>query len=354
MAFLCGILTRANAQSLTSEDYFLQARQTAFEAKDYAAAIKLCKQALHQTPDYTDAKVLLGRLYYWNAQPDSALVVLQQAVTQMPAYEDAVQALADILYFEKDYAASLNYTLQGLQYHPNSRPLLTRKATVLAGLTRYKEAYSLADSLLQTEPDNSQLRAFALQLKEYSFSNRLEVIYDYNYFNRQFSDSWHLATIGYSRQTAFGPVTGRISHANRYSQRGWQVEAEAYPKLSKTFYAYTSIGYSNDLPVFPKVRAGLSLFANLPHAWEAEGGIRYLNFDQAIWSYTLSAGKYFSNFWVNGRTYLSQGNGSVSQSYSFTTRYYLKGADNYVSFVAGWGISPDDRSRAVRLNTDTQ
>ncbi|HEY4649828.1 MAG TPA: YaiO family outer membrane beta-barrel protein, partial [Pontibacter sp.] len=162
------------------------------------------------------------------------------------------------------------------------------------------------------------------------------------------------ATIGYSRQTAFGPVTGRISHANRYGQRGWQVEAEAYPKLSKTFYAYTSIGYSNDLPVFPKVRAGLSLFANLPHAWEAEGGIRYLNFDQAIWSYTLSAGKYFSNFWINGRTYLSQGNSSVSQSYSLTTRYYLKGADNYVSFVAGWGISPDDRSRAVRLNTDTQ
>ncbi|NDK55385.1 YaiO family outer membrane beta-barrel protein [Pontibacter fetidus] len=344
-------VTGALGQATSLSDNYQQARNLAFEKKDYKAAINLCQYILQQDAGYTDAKILLGRLYYWNGNPDSAIVILDETFAQNPANADAALALADVHYFEKDYTQALLYTSKGLAHNPQARELLTRKATILAALGNYKHAHQLTDSLLVTEPGNSQLQALRAQLKEYSYSSRVEVTYDYTYFDKQFSDAWHLAGLSYGTQTKAGPVTARISYANRFATKGLQFEAEAYPKISKTFYTYTNIAYSKDLPVFPTVRAGFSLFANLPKAWEAEGGLRYLHFDDDVWAYTLAAGKYVGNFWVNGRVYLTEGTSRLANAYSLTTRYYLKSADNYVSAIVGWGVSPDDRAQAIRLNT---
>ena len=52
----------AAAQELSADEYFQQARKTAFDQKNYPAAIRLCKQALKQSPDDLDIQILLGRL----------------------------------------------------------------------------------------------------------------------------------------------------------------------------------------------------------------------------------------------------------------------------------------------------
>ncbi|WP_158546205.1 YaiO family outer membrane beta-barrel protein [Adhaeribacter pallidiroseus] len=340
------------AQSFTSDEYFQKARQTAFEQKKYAEAIQLCQQALKQSPDYLDIRIFLGRLYYWNNQKDSSLSELQAAFQKKPDYEDAAQALADITYFEEDYTKALNYSQIGLQYHPSSSGLAIRKAKCLAALLRHQEAYTYTDSLLRADPDNDQLRSLTSQLREYSNHNKVGVGYDYTYFDKQFTNPWHLINLDYSRQTKAGSFGGRVNYTNRFAQSGLQFEAEGYPRISKVFYAYANVGYSADMPLFPKWRAGFSLYANLPKAFEAESGFRYLNFDNNTWIYTISLGKYYKNFWFNARTYLSPGNNSISQSYTLTTRYYLKGADDYFSFFLGRGISPDDRLQATRLNSN--
>lgn len=339
------------AQSLTSDEYFQKARQVAFNQKNYPKAIQLCQQALNQSPDYLDIRIFLGRLYYWNDQTDSSLQTLQAAFRQKPEYEDAAQALSDITYFEEDYTKALTYSQAGLKYNPTSAGLAIRKAKCLAALLRHQEAYSYTDSLLRADPDNDQLRSLTSQLREYSNHNKIGVSYDYTYFDKQFTDPWHLINVDYSRQTKAGSFGGRVNYTNRFAQSGLQFEAEGYPRISKVFYAYANVGYSADMPLFPKWRAGFSLYANLPKAFEAEGGFRYLNFDNNTWIYTVSIGKYYKNFWFNARTYLSPGNNSISQSYTLTSRYYLKGADDYFSFFVGRGISPDDRLQATRLNS---
>ena len=68
--------------------------------------------------------------------------------------------------------------------------------------------------------------------------------------------------------------------------------------------------------------------------------------------YTFSVGKYYKNFWFNGRAYLTPADNRISQSYTLTTRYYLGGGDDYISVFAGEGISPDDKSLAIQLNND--
>jgi YaiO family outer membrane protein len=341
----------AAGQTRSADEYFQQARNMAFDQKNYPEAIRLGNQALKKSPDYLDIQIFVGRLYYWNNQSDSSLIMLQAALKKRPEDKDAAQALADITYFEKDYAGALAYSAQGLKHHPASRDLAVRKAKSLAALTRYQEAFAFTDSLLQTNPGHDQLRSLANQLREYSYRNKGGVSYDYTWFDKQFTDPWHLTNIDYSRQTKAGSFTGRVSYTERYAKSGLQFEADAYPRLSKTFYAYTSIGYSPHMPVFPKLRAGFSLYANLPRSFEAEGGFRYLNFDNNTWIYTVSAGKYYRNFWFNARTYLSPGHNNISRSYTLTTRYYWKGADDYFSFSVGRGISPDDRIQAIRLNS---
>lgn len=347
-------LLLAGAAAQSSDEYFRQARKIAFDQKNYPAAIRLCQQALKKSPDYLDIRIFLGRLYYWNDQTDSSLLVLQQAFRQKPDYEDAARALADVTYFEKDYNQALHYSHQGLKYHPGSQSLALRKAKSLTALNRSQEAFAFTDSLLQLNPANEQLRSLASQLREFSFKSKIGLSYDYTYFDRQFANPWHLAAIDYSRQTKRGAVSGRLHYTNRFASSGWQLEADAYPRISKTFYAYTGIGYSPDMPVFPKFRAGVSVYANLPRAFEAEGGFRYLSFRSSTWLYTVSVGKYFKKFWFNARTYVSPGSSNYSQSYALTTRYYLKGADEYLALTLGRGFSPDDRIQAVRLNPAQQ
>ncbi|MBC7688440.1 MAG: tetratricopeptide repeat protein, partial [Aquabacterium sp.] len=76
------------AQNISSDDYFQMARNAAFKNKDYPLAIQLSKQALQQSPGYTDIQVFLGRVYYWSHYTDSALTVLKAALEKKPAYEE--------------------------------------------------------------------------------------------------------------------------------------------------------------------------------------------------------------------------------------------------------------------------
>ena len=352
--FVCTVsLLFANsltAQNITSDDYFQMARNAAFKDKNYPLAIQLSKQALQQSPGYTDIQVFLGRVYYWSDYKDSAQTVLKAALEKEPAYEETSIAIADIEYFSDNYTGALYYIQNGLAWHPASKDLALRKVKCLAALHRYKQAWLVADSLLQTDPKNTSLRALTASIKDYSSKNKAGISYDRTGFDKQFNAPWHIVSADYSRQTKAGSFIARVNYASRNAGHGLQFEADAYPRISKTFYAYTNIGFSADMPVFPKLRAGFSLYANLPQAFEADAGFRYLNFDSNTWIYTVALGKYYKKFWFNGRTYLTPSNSRISQSYTLTTRYYLKGADDYLSFFIGQGISPDDRSQAIQLN----
>ena len=46
-------------ENITADELFVLARQTAFDKKDYNEAIKLAKQALDDSPNYTDISVFL-------------------------------------------------------------------------------------------------------------------------------------------------------------------------------------------------------------------------------------------------------------------------------------------------------
>lgn len=142
------------------------------------------------------------------------------------------------------------------------------------------------------------------------------------------------------------------NRSTRYGKEGVQFEAESYPVFSKKVYSYVGIGYSNAMPVFPKFRAGYSLFINLPEAFEVEGGFRYLDFDKDIFVYTLGASKYIGNWLINARSFLTPMDNRIEQSYLLTTRRYFGEHNQYAFLQAGYGISPDE-NRNIQLITNT-
>ena len=333
-----------------SDQLFQLARKMAFDNKDYQQAIALSRQALVQSPNYSDVRVFLGRLYTWTAKLDSARFLFETVLKDEKGHEDAVLAYASLEYWNDNSRRALSILNSGLAENPASEDLLLLKAKVLNSLREYREANEVVSVLIKNYPKNPEARVIANRIKDNSALNAIGTSYDFIYFDRQFADPWHLASVDYSRQTKMGSVTGRVNYANRFNTGGFQFEVDAYPSISKNFYAYVSAGASADDVVFPKYRAGFSLYASLPAAFEAEAGFRYLKFGNNTWIYTFSGGKYYKNYWFNLKAYLTPSTASILQSYSLSVRYYFGGADDYLSFGAGTGISPDESS-SILLNS---
>lgn len=342
-------ITKGQRQ-LTSDELFKAARIAAFEEKDDNKAKQLAMLALTQSPKYSEIEVFLGRLYSWNKQYDTALYHFQKVLIYAPANEEASIAYTDLEYWNDNYNKALSVCNNGLVANPASADLWLRKAKILNALKQYTAASVITDKLLKLNKHNTAALALASSLKDVAIANKIGVSYDYTYFDKQFSQPWHLASIGYSRYTKMGTVSANVNYAQRFGNSGWQGELDAYPRISKTFYGYVSFGYSPGKTVFPKYRAGFSLYANLPRSYEAEVGIRYLNFGTSTYVYTAYIGKYYSNFLFGARTYVTPGAAGASQSYGLLTRYYFKGADDYVGLAVGSGISPDDRTTSIQYN----
>lgn len=337
----------------SSDDLLAAARKAAFDKKNYEQAKQLLYQALKQSPDYADVKIFLGRIHTWTNNPDSARYYFRSALATNAGYEDAAVGYADLEYWENNNAASLAVTETALKLNPSSEALLFRKARALNAMRQFSAADSAVQQVLRINRNNSEARLLADRIKELSAANKIGISYDYVYFDKQFADPWHLVSLDYTRATSIGSITGRINYANRFRENGLQYELEAYPHISKTFYSYVSLGYSDKVGVFPQWRGGFSLYVNLPRSYEGELGFRYLKFSgDPTWIYTAYLGKYYKSWLFGVRTYLTPSStvSAVSSSYNASARYYYGSADDVIGFNVGYGISPDDRLNAIQLD----
>ena len=346
--------TKVLPDTSTSDGLFQAARSAAFDNKNYPQAKQYCKKALEMSPNYADIKIFLGRLYTWTNEFDSAKTAFESVMAINPSYEDVYLAYADLLYWNDHYKETVTICDYGLKYHPESNDLLLKKAKALASLKDYAGAAAITAAILKKDNNNAAARALESRIKDESIKNKIGISYDYNVFDKQFADPWHLLAIDYSRSTGIGTVIGRINYANRFQNSATQFEIDAYPRFSKVFYSYMNFGVSDNSGVFPKYRAGFSLYANLPKSFEGELGFRYLKFSGTpTWIYTGYIGKYVSSWLLGARTYITPSDfvKQVSASYNISARHYFGGADDYIGGNIGYGISPDDKFNVSLINT---
>lgn len=336
-------------ETLTADELFSKARIVAFEEKDYTKSIALAKEALDKSPDYTDISIFLGRLYTWNDDVNSARALFEDLEKQMIADEDFFIAYGSLEFWNDNEQEALRIVEKGLQHHPKSEDLWLLKAKIHSSNNPTKAEEALL-YVLELNPKNTEARAMYSRIRELNSKNALSVLYNLTHFDKQFDEDWHIVGLSYKRVTKYGSVILRGNYAKKFGADGKQIELEAYPRISKTFYLYVGAGYSEDVGIFPKYRTGISLFANLPKSFEGELGYRQLYFSDNIWMYTASVGKYYKNYWFNVRTYLTPDHKNISHSYTGTVRYYTKGANDYFGIQVGSGISPEESTNNLLAN----
>ena len=340
----------AAAENLDS--LFIEARKAATELGNRDLAIELCERALQVNPNYHDFKILMGRCYSWEGNYDKAEVVLTQVVDAAESYQDARNALLDTYIWSKQDEKALALLEISIQMYPKDIGYQLKQLQILEKQGRIPEGVTAAHAILAIDPNNNAAIEFQSRVTISEITRSTTVHYAYNRLaetNTEWQfivvepslDPWHWISLEHKESLSFGPIIFKLNYANRFQNTASQIEVESYPVLRKGTYLYTGIGVSKS-DLFPSFRAGLEVFQALPKDFEASLGFRYLEVpDKQIPIYVGSLGKYWQSYWISLKTYMSQSNSSLSQSWNFAVRKYLSNPSDYLDVYVGSGVSPD-------------
>ncbi|WP_276392063.1 YaiO family outer membrane beta-barrel protein [Eudoraea chungangensis] len=309
------------------DNSFFIARDLAFNG-EHSAARDTLSSVLTKYPDYADVRNLLAKTHSWDGQYNKARKEFNRIISVEKTNKEVWVAAIKNEIYAKNYSTALGLSNKALLYLKEDVDLLNLQKIA------YNKIYEL-----QKETD------FLLETKEEEvpkmLKNKIGFINSFDVFDIVY-DPMIFSTIEFTRTTEYGKVIPRVTYANRFNANGLQFELDAYPKISKTLYAYTNYGYSNH-PIFPKHRAGLELYANLPKAYEASLGMRYLDFEtSAATIYTGSVGMYKGNYYFSIRPYITpRQDGPIGLSGNLLARKYLKNKYNYFGLNFSYGFTPE-------------
>lgn len=190
------------------------------------------------------------------------------------------------------------------------------------------------------------------QLRD-SFQRSISVLHEQNHFSGPTAQAWYGGSIQYAQRIQQHVVSGRVNYINRFGKNGVQYDVEAYPHLGGKWYAYAGVAYSNDVPVYSRWRSGASLYMPLASGWEAEAGVRMLQFDKTIWMTVAGLSAYAGSWLLNARSFLSANQPTQNASFFLTARNYFQSERSFWWVQAGRGISPDE-SRSVQFQSATK
>ncbi len=334
-------------QQVDVDALFRRAQQLGRESH-FKAAAEICLKILETTPEYHDVRIYLARLLLWQQEYEQARKELSKVLVSFPGHIEALNTQIDAELWTDHLADALRVCETALDFHPDNQDFLLKKARVLHLQKDYAGSAAALDRLLEINPAHAEALQLDRQLQNTSRAWEFGQNYRWDALDRNEQDPspWHFFSLDATYSAGWGTLTGRINYADRdYGAggiQGTQFELESYPKFSKRLYAYLNAGYSS-AQAFPRYRLGGELFASLQKGWETSAGLRYLEFSESrAFLFTGSLGKYFQNYWVSLRPYISSESGGSAFSGLLWLRKYYRSADDFLGVVAGFGTAPMD------------
>jgi YaiO family outer membrane protein len=317
-------ITASSQKVVDADAAFLNARDIAFEG-NWDVARDSLENLLEAYPKYTDAKILVAKTYSWNGDYNEARKRFNRITSIEKQQKDAWLAAVR----NEMYAKNLNIAL-GLA----NKALIHLKNDVELSQLRNKIVFELNKKL----PIQDKMKE---ENREKDKKNQFAVSTDLEVFDIVF-DPMYQTSIEYQRETKYGKVLPRINYAQRFNITGTQFEVDAYPTISKTFHGYVNYGYSGAI-IFPKHRAGMELYAELPKALEVSLGARYVNFDDTSATiFTGSFGLYRGNYYVSARPYVSaRSDGQIGWAGNILARKYGRDGNHFFGLRATYGFDAE-------------
>jgi YaiO family outer membrane protein len=317
--------------------------------KNYESALKKTHLGIKLAPDYLDFHLLTGRIYQLTNVKDSAKYYYNYVINRNPVYEDAFSYLINMDIEDKNYTEAEATVNKAIEAHPAKKDFRYKKLTIYELQGEKKKSDDYLKEMQALYPKDSAFKLHYFIIDTQQKSDRIGVNYNYTTFDRSGYGPWHFGSLQYIRQRDWGSLIARMNYSNRYADghtvaEGLQYEAESYLFTSKNSYSYIGGNYSND-PVFPKFRLGYSFFHNFEKGWEGDLGIRYIDTeDSGITTAVAGVGKYLGSYWINFRSFFQFDNSDMYPAFTLTTRYYFNTRFDYLTLIAGYGTSPDERT----------
>lgn len=311
-------------KAMDADASFLQARDIAFKG-NWEIARDSLEHLLEVYPNYTDAKILIAKTYSWHGKYDQARRHFNRITSIEKEQRDAWLAAIRNEVYAKNLNIALGLANKALIHLQNDIEIEQLRNQLVEDINK---KLPIQDKLKEEHRE-------ALTRNQISVSSNLEI------FDIVF-DPMYQTNIEYQRQTKYGKILPRITYAQRFNTRGTQFEVDGYPIISKMFHGYFNYGYSNSV-IFPKHRAGVELYAELPKAFEVSLGARYVRFNEANASiFTGSFGMYRGNFYVAARPYVSARNdGQMGWAGNVMARKYGRDGNNFIGLRASYGFDAE-------------
>ena len=338
--------------SITVDEQYELARETAFNEKDFDKARRIARLALERSPNYHGIRIFIARLYGWEEDYENARKELETLLERDPGSRAALKVLIDIESRSGNLDTTLKVTDHALDLYPGDKEFQLKHASVLYSFEEYSRSEQAYASMIVMHPSSREAREGLELTRLMQMKHAVLLSVRHDRFNDMF-DPWTFYEMQLSRQTKYGSIIGRLQYANRFSTNGAQFNIDAYPSITNGLYAYVSGGFSES-SIYPRFRFGFSLYKSLPYASELEGGIRYLNFTVSeTYIYTASLTKYIGSYMFTGRSYLVPSSAGNSLSGKLLIRRYLGSAQKYVTLSGGYGTASNDIQFAQVVNTLT-
>lgn len=157
------LLTQINSDSINS-DSLIALAQGFMKADKYDTAITVLKYTLNRSPNYADARILLGRIYYWQDKLELSEKELSIAVVRSPQYKDGYRALTDCLEERENYLRLYTVIDSALSIEPNYEYYAYLKALSLYKINLNDSTQNIIDSIKVRYPNNKKLNAINADL----------------------------------------------------------------------------------------------------------------------------------------------------------------------------------------------
>jgi YaiO family outer membrane protein len=153
---------------------------------------------------------------------------------------------------------------------------------------------------------------------------------------------WSEGQLSLSRQGGFGSIGVRGYGARRFGLTDYQVEVEAYPRLSAGTYLYLAGAIAPDAILFPHRRGALDLYQSLGRGWEATAGVRHMEFASGVQVFTAALAKYSGNWLLTARGWVNPERDSDALTLNLSARRYAGDGESFWGLGYARGTYRDD------------
>lgn len=343
--YLLVLLFTFHVNAQTANDFLISAKGK-IDGKSYQEALLILNQGISTFPKDHDLIAYKSRVMAWKGDYLSADSLVDQLLIYYPQDLEAFLIKSSIYLWSKDYSKLLDLTLKASSLHPRELTFSYYAALAYWKQDRSKESLKKIDWLLSKNPNYQDAIKLKSQVKQH-YHNYVLGSFSYSKFNKVF-DPWTEGIVGFGSHKKLKWNT-TITYAQRFNKTGFNINAEAYPKLGKNNYLLVE-GSASDQSIFPKYTIGSEFFQNVKNLEFSVGG-RFMSFqDRNVKLYKMGVGIYLKNNFFQYRSYASEFSGNLSFSHLIKARKYFKTNFQYLELE----LTTGNNSVEFRALSDTQ